>query len=68
MVWVGVGAHNHAYVTACSTPQAVNVFGICGAWVNHKITSVWIADQIAIGARAGHHARVRGGETLHVFE
>jgi hypothetical protein len=35
MVWMGVGAHNHAYIATGSTPQAVNVFGISRAWVNH---------------------------------
>ena len=67
MVGVRVGTHNGANICACGHQQPLNVLGIAGPGINGDKTGGRFTDQVAVGARAGHHALIRCGQAQHVF-
>lgn len=58
VIGVGMGAHDVADIAAGGIVQALQMFGIVRSGVDGDIAGVRIADQIAVGAGAGHHAGV----------
>jgi hypothetical protein len=53
---------------ACGTPQALQVVVVGRAGVDGDVAGVRVAHQITVGAGAGHHAGVGGGEALQVLQ
>ena len=63
-----VRADNHADVAAGGQPQTLQVVGIGRAGIDDDVTGGRFAHQVAVGARAGHHAGVGCGQALQVLQ
>ena len=63
-----VRADNHANVAAGGQPQTLQVVGIGRAGIDDHVTRGRFAHQVAVGARAGHHAGVGCGQALQVLQ
>ncbi len=63
VVGVGVGAHDPADAIAAAAGDGVEVLGGVGTRVDHR--DLVDADQVGVGARAGHHARVGRDDAPH---
>lgn len=61
-----MGADDGADVAPGGVEQALQVGLIVGPRVDDEVAGLGLADQVAVGARAGHGARVGGGQALHV--
>ena len=68
MIHVGMRDKYPTDDAGCRRKQGVDVFSIEWTGIDHgPFIGYAIADQIAVGARAGHHAGVVGGDPNHPF-
>ena len=67
VVRVRVGADDEAHIATGSAPQALLVFGLERAGVDHGIARGRVAHQVAVGAGAGHETGVGRRQALQVF-
>ena len=63
-----MGANHGANMSSRDAPQPIHMRRVWWAWVDHDETTLGIPDHIAVGARAGHHAGIGCGESLHMLE
>ena len=63
VVGVGVGADDPADAVAAAAGDGVEVAGVVGPGIDHH--DLVDADEVGVGARAGHHPRVGGHDAPH---
>ena len=61
-------AQDETQIAAAGLPQPLYVFAVGRARVDDDESAVRVANHIAVGAGAGHHAGVGRGQALHVRE
>ena len=72
MVRVRVGADDGHDVPAAAVgmgagiPEALHMRIVSRAGVDHHVAAVCVPHHVAVGAGAGHEARVGGGQPLHI--
>ena len=63
-----MGADDGTNMAAGGVVQALQMIGIVGPRVDHRVAGGGVPDQVAVGARPGHHAGVRSSQAHYVFE